>query len=108
MIPLIKRIIKILFIAFAILLIFNYISIVHASSVDMNLSNDNTTYGSSTQTPTPTTTTNTTNNNAVVSNNSETALDTLTLSDMINIVLCAIGIILILLGIAIIIRQKSA
>ena len=74
----------------------------------MNLSNDNTTYGSSTQTPTPTTTTNTTNNNAVVSNNSETALDTLTLSDMINIVLCAIGIILILLGIAIIIRQKSA
>ena len=104
----IKRIIKILFIAFAILLIFNYISIVHASSVDMNLSNDNTTYGSSTQTPTPTTTTNTTNNNAVVSNNSETALDTLTLSDMINIVLCAIGIILILLGIAIIIRQKSA
>lgn len=102
----IKRIIKILFIAFAILLIFNYISTVHASGVDMNLSNDTTTYGSSTQTPT--TTTNTTNNTAVVSNSPETALDTLTVSDMINIVLCAIGIILILLGIAIIIRQKSA
>lgn len=105
----IKRIIKILFIAFAILLIFNYISTVHASGVDMDLSNDTTTYGGSTQTPT--TTNNTTNNNsssAVVSNNSESALDSLTVSDMINIVLCAIGIILILLGIAIIIRQKSA
>lgn len=104
----IKRIIKILFIAFAILLIFNYISTVHASGVDMDLSNDTTTYGGSTQTPT--TTNNTTNNSssAVVSNNSESALDSLTVSDMINIVLCAIGIILILLGIAIIIRQKSA
>lgn len=105
----IKRIIKILFIAFAILLIFNYISTVHASGVDMNLSNDSTTYGSSTQTPTATTNNTTTaTNTAVVSNSSETALDTLTVSDMINIVLCAIGIILILLGIAIIIRQKSA
>ena len=107
MIPLIKRIIKILFIVFAILLTFNYISIVHASGIDMDLPNDNTTYGNSNNAPT---TTNATNNSssAVVSNNSESALDSLTVSDMINIVLCAIGIILILLGIAIIIRQKSA
>lgn len=104
----IKRIIKILFIAFAILLTFNYISTVHASGIDMNLSDDNTTYGTSAQSQTQTTTTNTASNNAVVSNSTETALDTLTVSDMINIVLCAIGIILILLGIAIIIRQKSA
>ncbi len=105
----IKKIIKILFIVFAILLTFNYISTVYASGIDMDLPNDNTTYGNSNDSPAPTNTnTNNNSSSAVVSNNSESALDSLTVSDMINIVLCAIGIILILLGIAIIIRQKSA
>ena len=103
----IKRIIKILFIVFAILLTFNYISTVYASGIDMDLPNDNTTYGNSNDSPAPINTNNN-SSSAVVSNNSEIALDSFTVSDMINIVLCAIGIILILLGIAIIIRQKSA
>ena len=103
-----KKVIKILSIIFVILIICNYISNVYASGINMNLpnNNDSTTYGS-TNTNTSNTNTTTTTSSATVSNSSEDALDTLTLSDMINIVLCAIGVILILLGIAIIIRQKS-
>lgn len=110
-----KKIIKILFIVFILLVAYNYFFNVYASGVNMNLpNNDTTTYGTtSTNTGTNTgTTTGTTNtplqsSSAAVSNPSASSLDALTLSDMIDIVLCAIGVILILLGIAIIIRQKS-
>lgn len=106
-----KKIIKILFIVFILLVAYNYFFNVYASGVNMNLpNNDTTTYGTtSTNTGTTTGTTNTPlqSSSASVSNPSASSLDALTLSDMIDIVLCAIGVILILLGIAIIIRQKS-
>lgn len=104
-----KKIIKTLLIAFILLLACTYISNVYASGVNMNLSsgNDSTTYGSTTTNTSGTSTTTPKSSSATVSNPSESSLDALTISDMINIVLCAIGVILILLGIAIIIRQKS-
>lgn len=110
-----KKVIKILFIISILLIAYTYICNVYASGINMNLSNnaDSTTYGSSstntssTGTNTSTTTSTQQNTSATISSTSENVLDSLTLSDMINIVLCAIGIILILLGIAIIIRQKS-
>lgn len=101
-----EKVIKILLVISIFLLILFSVCSVYASDVNMNLtSNDNTTYGSTTNN------TNSINNNqsssVIVSDTPSTALDTLSLSDMINIVLCAIGIILILLGIAILIRQKT-
>ncbi len=100
-----KKIIKILFVVFIILIVYTYISNIYATGLNMNLSdNDSTTYGSATAN---TAGTSTQNSSTSVSNPSESALDSLTVSDMINIVLCAIGVILILLGIAIIIRQKT-
>lgn len=98
-----KKVIKILLVISIFSLVLFSLCSVYASDVNMNLTTgDNTTYGS---------TTNNTNNNqnssVVVSDAPSISLDTLSLSDMINIVLCAIGIILILLGIAILIRQKT-
>lgn len=100
-----KNIKIILLIAFIILLICIYIPCIYASDVNMNLSseNDSTIYGSAQTNTTPTQT-----SSPVVSDSVEDTLNTLTIADMINIVLCAIGIILVLLGIAIIIRQKAA
>ena len=98
-----KKVIKILLVISIFSLVLFSLCSVYASDVNMNLTtSDNTTYGS---------TTNNTNNNqnssVVVSDAPSISLDTLSLSDMINIVLCAIGMILILLGIAILIRQKT-
>lgn len=104
-----KKFIKILCIIWIVFLACSYISTVHASGVNMNLSGDSTTYGSSSNANNYNTNTyNSNSSSAIVSSTQpESNLDALTLSDMINIVLCAIGVILILLGIAIIIRQKS-
>ena len=101
-----EKVIKILLVISIFSLVLFSLCSVYASDVNMNLTtNDNTTYGSTTNN------TNNINNNqsssVVVSDAPSFTLDSLSLSDMINIVLCAIGMILILLGIAILIRQKT-
>lgn len=103
-----RKFMKILLVAFIVLFVCSYIYIVNASSVNMNLPTDDyTTYGSSISDDNSTTNTPISNSSVVVSNGTENLLDNLTISDMINVVLCSIGIVIILLGFAIIIRQKS-
>lgn len=108
-----KKIIKMLLIAFIFLLAFAYISNIYATTaVNMDLTgiNDSSTYGAASNNTdrTISNTSTTRGSSTTISNATESNLDALTVSDMINIVLCAIGVILILLGIAIIIRQKTA
>ena len=81
-----KKVIKILLVISIFSLVLFSLCSVYASDVNMNFNQ---------------------NSSVVVSDAPSISLDTLSLSDMINIVLCAIGIILILLGIAILIRQKT-
>lgn len=103
-----KKIVKILLVVFILSLILCSFYSVKASDINMNLStNDSTTYGSNTANNTNNTINNSQDSSVLVSSTPSNALDGLTFSDMINIVLCAIGIVLILLGIAILIRQKA-
>lgn len=107
-----KKIIKMLLVIFILSLIISSFYCVNASDINMNLTtDDSTTYGSNTANNTVNTNNSTVNNSqnssVLVSSTPSNALDGLTLSDTINIILCAIGIVLILLGIAILIRQKA-
>ena len=102
---------KIIIVMLILFSIFALIYRVNASGINMNLSNesDYTTYGSSRNTSTSSSRTNnnTQQSSVVVSSASQSTSEGLTISDMINIILCAVGIILVLLGIAILIRQKG-
>ena len=108
----IKKFFKFSFMLFIFIILANC-TLVHASNIDMNLSNtsDDTVYGSNI------TTNNTTNNDAQNNSNhtpnsisvgTSSALSSSDLGtgNIINIILIVVGILLILLGIAILIRMR--
>ena len=103
-----NRVIVIMLIIFSI---FAFIYRVNASGINMNLSNtaDQTTYGSSSSSSSSSSNSNNSvqQSSVVVSNANQNTSEGLTISDMINIILCAVGVILILLGIAILVRQRG-
>ena len=92
-----KKIVKILVILFILFFILNFFNHIYAADVNMNLSNDSSTYGSNTN---KNTVNNAQSSSVLVSSTPTTSLDELSMSDMINIILCAIGFVLILLGIS--------
>ena len=103
-----SKFIKICIIFCTFLSLFIVFNKVNASNVNMNLSSntaDNTTYG--TNNNVTNNANNTQQSSVVVSNLTSNSYEGLTISDMINIILCSVGIIIVLLGIAILIRQKS-
>ena len=105
------KIIKIFILAFIISLFsYNY---VYAMDINMNLSNNNSSTNSSSIQRTNTTINNTTNNNSYlpVSDDYSVSLSSMPEEDLgftniLNIILIVVGILLVLLGIAIMIRLK--
>lgn len=98
---------KLMAIFLVVFCLFTYSYQVNASGVNMNLT-DQTTYGGTTSgvTYSNSSAINNVQQSSSVSISNQNTSEGLTISDMINIVLCAVGVILILLGIAILIRKN--